>query len=363
MYTRRQFTTHAGATLAALAMSPVVGSPGRAEDWYMPDEGETHLRTWMAFGASRKIWGRSLLPYVREELADIANTIAAYEPVTMLVRPEERRIAEKLLSESVTIAEAPLDDLWMRDTGPVFVRKAVGERAAVNLNFNGWGYKQAHARDAEVAGRVARLADVPERTTPLVLEGGCIEVDGHGTAIMTESCTLNENRNPDVSRAAFEDAIMPLLGLDKIIWLPGIAGRDITDGHTDFYVRFVKPGLVFAGVDPDPASYDYAVTREHLAILADASDAAGRPLEVVELVAPTEIREAFLTDDFAAGYIGYYLCNDAVIMQSFGDGRADEAARDWLQWAYPTRSVEQLAIDAIAAGGGSIHCATQQEPV
>jgi agmatine/peptidylarginine deiminase len=33
-----------------------------------------------------------------------------------------------------------------------------------------------------------------------------------------------------------------LLGLTHIIWLPGIKGRDITDGHTDFYARFASPG-------------------------------------------------------------------------------------------------------------------------
>ncbi|MEM7198057.1 MAG: agmatine deiminase family protein, partial [Pseudomonadota bacterium] len=216
--------------------------------------------------------------------------------------------------------------------------------------------------DGQVAGFVAQQAGVSVINTALVLEGGCIEVDGHGTAIITESCVLNDNRNPNVSKAQFEDLLMPLLGLDKIIWLPGIRGRDITDGHTDFYARFARPGVVLAGYDPDPASYDHEITLQHLDMLSSATDAQGRSLEVITLEGPLDIREDYLTDDFAAGYIGYYVCNDAVIMQGFGDQQADEAARQAVQAAFPEHEVVQLNIDAIAAGGGSIHCATQQEP-
>lgn len=209
---------------------------------------------------------------------------------------------------------------------------------------------------------MARQAGARVINTDLVLEGGCIEVDGQGTAIITESCVLNDNRNPGVSKAQFEDRLMPLLGLDKIIWLPGIRDKDITDGHTDFYARFAKPGVVLAGYDPDPKSYDHEVTKRHLEILRAASDTAGRKLEVIVLEGPTTIRETYATDEFAAGYIGFYVCNAAVIMQEFGDAQADLAAKQALQKAFPDRVIEQVAIDGIAAGGGSIHCATQQQP-
>ncbi|MEM7535604.1 MAG: agmatine deiminase family protein [Chloroflexota bacterium] len=330
--------------------------------WYMPDESELHTRTWMAFGASASIWGYDLLPEVQDNLATIARTIAEFEPVTMLVRENEFDLAYDLVGDEVDLLVSPLDDLWMRDTGPVFVLTEAGEKAAVDFNFNGWGKKQVHRRDAKVAGFVAQQTGVSVINTELVLEGGCIEVDGHGTALITESCVLNDNRNPNVSKAQFEDLLMPLLGLDKIIWLPGIRGRDITDGHTDFYARFARPGVVLAAFDPDPASFDHEITLQHLDILSSATDAQGRSLEIITLEGPLDIREDYLTDDFAAGYIGYYVCNDAVIMQGFGDQQADDAARQAVQTAFPEREVIQLNIDGIAAGGGSIHCATQQEP-
>ena len=331
--------------------------------WFMPDEGEPHKRTWMAFGAHRRIWGNKLIPEVQQNLALIARTITVFEPVSMLVRREDFATARQLVGKEIELIICPLDDLWMRDTGPVFVITENGEKAGVNFNFNGWGKKQDYDRDAEVAGFVTTNAGAQRIQTKLVLEGGGIEVDGQGTAIITESCVLNSNRNPDVSKSVCEAELRKLLGLKKIVWLPGIKGKDITDGHTDFYARFVKPGIVVAGYDPDPKSFDHAVTKRHLEILRAATDAEGRKLEVFVLEAPSTVREKFLNDDFAAGYINFYVCNGAVIAPEFGDLTTDLAAKQTLQRLFPERKVIQINIDGIAAGGGCIHCTTQQEPL
>ncbi|MFZ2489246.1 MAG: agmatine deiminase family protein [Anaerolineae bacterium] len=345
---------------SALPSEP--GEEAEVSTFVMPDEAMPHKRTWMAFGPTGDIWGDELLPEVQRSLALIATTIARFEPVTMLVRAEEEEMVRELVGPDVELVVAELDDLWMRDTGPVFVKDSAGQKAAVNFNFNGWGNKQEHAQDALVAGLVAELAGVEQLKTSLVLEGGGIEVDGEGTAIITESCVLNPNRNPDLSKAACEAELKRLLGLKKIIWLPGIAGKDITDGHTDFYARFAKPGVVVAGYDPDPQSFDHAVTVKHLEILKAATDAQGRQLQVATLEGPTDIREQYATDDFAAGYINFYVCNGAVIAPEFGDAKTDEAARATLQELFPDREIVQINIDGIAAGGGGIHCTTQQEP-
>ena len=343
--------------------TPSMGWAASDNGWRMPDESEPHARTWMAFGASTAIWSKKLLPEVRRNLVTIATTIARYEPVSMLVREEDYAIAAKLLGNSaVKLVVAPLDDLWMRDTGAVFVTNANGKKAAVNFNFNGWGEKQDFDQDAEVAPLVAKTAGVPLLETDLVLEGGGIEVDGHGTAIITESCVLNANRNPGVSKAACEAELKRLLGLQKIIWLPGIKGKDITDGHTDFYARFARPGVVVAGYDPDPQSFDHAVTKRHLDILKTATDAQGNKLEVAVMTAPSKVREQYANNDFAAGYINFYVCNGAVIAPEFGDAKADKAAYDTLQKLFPEREIVQINIDGVAAGGGGIHCTTQQEP-
>jgi len=365
MVDRRTFLKGASAMSAALSMAYAGSSLAKERGhtmWFMPDESERHTRTWMAFGASKHIWGRQLFPVVQQELATIALTIAEYEPVSMLVRERDMPVAKALMGEKVTLIPCPLDDLWIRDTGPVFVLSEQGAKRAINFNFNGWGNKQAHSNDALVADFVANLAGVPVTRSDLVLEGGGIEVDGHGTAIITESCVLNDNRNPGLSKAECEEALKALLGLDKIIWLPGIKGKDITDGHTDFYARFAGPAKVVAAYDPDPYSFDHQVTKTHLEILKKQTDAQGRTLEISVLEAPSTIRPKFANDEFAAGYVNFYVCNGAVLVPEFGDVRADNDAKETLQKLFPNRDIVQLNIDAIAAGGGGIHCATQQEP-
>lgn len=358
MMTRR---TVSAAVLAALAARAVPANANGATLWRMPDEGEPHLRTWMAFAGSASIWGDLLGP-VQRDLARVANAIVRFEPVHMLVNPQDAARAAKLLDPRVVLVECPLDDLWVRDTGCVFVKNAAGDKAAQDFNFNGWGDKQVHGKDARVAAFMAQYSRVPHQESALVLEGGGIEVDGHGSAIITESCVLNDNRNPGVGKAAVEAALQQALGLRKILWLPGIAGQDITDGHTDFYARFVRPGVVVAALDTDPQSFDHAVTRKHLDILRRSTDADGKPLEVVVLQAPTQPRNSHRSRDFAAGYLNFYVCNGAVIAPEFGDSAADEAAHSTLARLFPQRQVVPVAIDAIAAGGGGIHCATQQEP-
>jgi agmatine deiminase len=335
----------------------------------MPEESAPHKRTWMAFIASRDIWEERQIPEVQRNLLTVAQTIAKYEPVTMLVRERDYEMAAERIGEQppsaypIDLVEFEMNDLWMRDTGPTFVVDGDGGKTAVNFNFNGWGEDQTYALDAKIADFVAQQAGAASIRSTVTLEGGCFEVDGQGTAIMTESCILNDNRNPDRTKQEVEAELKALLGLDKIIWLKGIKGKDITDGHTDFYARFAKPGVVVVNHDTYRESYDYEVTRENIELLRAATDAQGDPLELVILDTPWTISTKYGTENFAAGYVGYYVCNNAVIMQKFGDAEADAAAKAALTALFPDHHIEQLAIDGIASGGGSIHCTTQQEPV
>lgn len=329
----------------------------------MPDESEKHLRTWMAFGASKKIWGSKLHAEVQRNLARIANAIVEFEPVTMLVREADSAKAAKLLNPKIKLHQCPLDDIWARDTGSVFVFDDMGRKSAIDFNFNGWGNKQTHRLDAKVAAFMAQTAGVARLSTELILEGGSIEVDGNGTAMLTESSVLNENRNPGWSKADVEAELKELLGIEKIIWLPGVKGQDITDAHIDFYARFARPGVVVVGFEPDPSYADHEITKANIALLKNAIDAKGRKLEVHVIPGPSKIRDKFASDDFAAGYINYYVCNGGIIMSEFGDATADSAAKNMLQKLYPERKIVQVNIDGISAGGGGIHCTTQQEPV
>jgi agmatine deiminase len=372
MPTRRQFIKQASvvAGLGAAASMGLGFAPLRVQaatqgGWYMPDEGEKHQRAFIAFGAQDAIW-EDFTPDVQAALGRIASTIARYEPVTVFCRQRERDLAEEHCgTRNITYVNTELDDIWMRDIGANFVVDDKGKPGAVDFNFNGWGNKQRHSKDAKLAALVVRDAKADYLRSELVGEGGAIEVDGYGTGIMTESSWINSNRNPEWSKAEVEEELKDRLGLRKIIWLPGIKGKDITDAHVDFYARFIKPGVVIANLDNDPASYDYKVTRAHLEILKNATDADGRKLQVHTLSPPLNPRQNKFSKnnpDFAAGYINYFVINGAVIAPEFGDRAADARAFSLLSELYPDRELVQLNIDAISAGGGGIHCVTSHQP-
>ncbi|MDP3848810.1 MAG: agmatine deiminase family protein [Pseudomonas sp.] len=336
-----------------------------AGSWYMPDENELQERIFLSFGASSSVWADWATP-VNNCVALLAKTIAKYQPVTVLCRANQLSLAKsKCGTSNIKFITVALDDIWARDYGGCFVVDDQGGRGLVDFNFSGWGNKQAHANDTKVADELSYQTNATYISSQLTGEGGGIEIDGFGTAIMTESCWVNDNRNPGMSRDQIEAELKANLGLRKIIWLPGIKGKDITDAHVDFYARFASKGVVIANLDNDPKSYDYAVTRKHLEILKAATDADGNKLQVFTLPPPLKVRSNVYTKnnpDFALGYINYLPINGAVLVPQFGDAAADKFAKDLLTKLYPGRVVVQVNIDPIAAGGGGIHCVTKNMP-
>ncbi len=306
--------------------------------------------------------GTGRLHAVRRDLARIATTVAAFEPVIMAVHPRDARKARRMLGGEIDLFEIPVDDLWMRDAGPNFVRSEDGSLQARGLNFNGWGGKQFHRNDARVAERVAEAAGTPFRRATVVGEGGGLEVDGAGALLAAESSWVNENRNPGMDRGQVEAGLAAALGIEHFIWTPGLVGRDITDYHIDAVARIVRPGELLVELPPMGAKPD-AWTRAAEAVERDlrlARDPAGKPYLVRTLRQPGRVRVD--SPDFVNSYANYYVVNGGVVAAGFGDAAADEAATATLGTLYPGRRVAAIDIDALATYGGGIHCATQQQP-
>jgi agmatine deiminase len=331
------------------------------KDYEMPLESEPHERTFMQWPVNLDIYDRASLARTQVDIARIANTIAQFEPVVMLADTSYHSAARKLLGSDVELWDMPTDDLWCRDSGPTFVRKGEGELAVSDFHFNGWGNKQPHANDALIARRIAERLGLPLLDTGLVGEQGGLEHDGEGTVLAHASSWVNPNRNR-LTEAEISKRLLQGVGARKMIWAPGIAGKDITDYHIDALARFVGPGkvLIQIGATIDRTDPWSIAGHETQGILKAATDAKGRKIEVVALPDPIYIRAR--QPDFVASYVNYYVCNQAVIAAQFGDKAADTRARDMLQSLYPDRTIMMINTDAIGESGGGIHCATQHQP-
>lgn len=325
-------------------------------------EWDSHARTFMSWPALESVWEEDL-PYVREDIARIARAIAEYEYVVMMARPDQQKAAQRACGSQVEVIPLAVDDMWARDTVPVFVEEG-GEVVGVDFNFNGWGEKQEHTNDARVGRTLLTKYGIPRVEAPLVAEGGSFETDGEGTLLITESSIVNENRNPGMSRDAIEADLVETLGVEKVVWLKGVRGQDITDAHVDSLVRFTAPGVVlldqaFPGTPPDSWSRAADQARE---VLSKATDARGRRFEVIDLPQPDLDRITGEGDDFVSTYANFYVANDSVFMPRFGDRKADDRARGILQEQFPDRDIVPVVIDTVASGGGGIHCATHDQP-
>ncbi|MFJ3173659.1 agmatine/peptidylarginine deiminase [Streptomyces roseus] len=365
---RRRVLGAAGLGAAGMALGSVAAAPQRASAatpsrWVDRDD-VPHARTWMSWPSRSSIWGGRRLAGVQQDIALIARTVARYEPV-VLCAPDAYTAAgaRSLCGPGVTVIDSiPTDDLWMRDIAPVFRRDGRGGLDALGLGFNGWGGKQTHAYDADVARLVADDLGLRFSRAEFVGEGGAIETDGDGTVMATESSLVNKNRNRGMSRAEIEDAVLHAYGADKMIWVPGIEGQDITDDHIDVTSRFVRPGVVMVQVPPADRDDVWARdAREQFSILSRATDARGRRLRVIRVEGPDTVRSK--DSQFVDSYLNFHVVNGAVVAARFGDAVKDAAAVRALAEAFPGREIVQIDVDRLMAGGGGIHCVTRQQPV
>jgi len=320
----------------------------------MPAEWAPHERTLMAWPTRREVWGDELAQ-AKADYAAAANAIAAFEPLTMVCNdPQEAAEARAALTAGAEIVELPIDDSWLRDSGPIFVVDEEGRRAGVHFGFNSWGGKWAPwDRDAAVGGLLIELVGDQRYEAPFVLEGGSVAVDGEGTLLTTEECLLNPNRNPHMSREEIEAGLGEYLGVETIVWLgQGLVEDRDTDGHVDLIAGFTRPGevLLQSVAAGQPSHERMADNRDRLV-------AAG--LEVVDFPILPSIEVA--GEQVAASHLNFYLCNGAAIVPVAGVD-TDAEALERIAAAYPGREVVGVPGGVIAFGGGGPHCITQQVP-
>jgi agmatine deiminase len=342
--------------------------PGRSEDAAAPEslpsgarvpaETDPHERTLIAWPTAERredLWGNQLVA-ARKLHALVAHAIARFEPVLLVADPTEADdAASHIDSDNIDVLAQPIDDSWLRDSGPVFARAVDGSRHALCFRFTGWGGSfTPFDRDATIAARLAEYLEVPAYELGIAGEGGAVVVDGAGTVVTTERCLLNPNRNPDRTRADIDRVLRRAYGADRVVWLAdGIAEDEGTDGHVDNVVAFFAPDRCLLQGCDDPVNPNHAIARANRATLERAGiQVTEVPVLPYATVAGTRV---------PVPYVNLYPVNGALIVPVAEDP-ADAAVLELIRRCYPDRDVIGVPGAVLAYGGGGVHCITQPVP-
>lgn len=297
----------------------------------------------------------------------IAVAIAQYETVHINVERDATTLRHRLLRSGIPanrlrIYEVVSDDVWARDHGPISVFKD-SQLVHLDFVFNGWGNKYPSRNDNELTRRLAAIGawKSPVQSIDFVLEGGSIESDGQGTILTTESCLLNPNRNPGLTREDIEQRLRKYLGIERIVWLrsSGLVGDD-TDGHIDTLARFCNPNLIAYQACDDSSD----AHSDKLGALAGELSAlrtkGGEPYELIALPLPSPIYNAD-GHRLPASYVNFLILNGAVLVPLYDDA-ADELALRRLRRVFRGRHIVGINCRSLIEQYGSLHCVTMQIP-
>ncbi|HUA35537.1 MAG TPA: agmatine deiminase family protein [Candidatus Binataceae bacterium] len=342
-------------------------------NYRMPPEWAPHEACYLVWPHNRETWP-GMFEVIPPLYAAMVAAIAQFEPVRLLLKDEatmpdaaalirEAARGNDAIIRNVEAFVLPTNDSWARDHGPIFVNRITGAgpaQIALDWKFNSWGEKYGEFDlDDVVPQKLAARYGFEFIEPGIVLEGGSIDVNGAGTLLTTESCLLNPNRNPDLTREKIEDYLKTYLGVSNVLWLgDGIEGDD-TDGHIDDLARFVAPEKIVTVVENDPADANYEVLQENLRKLRAMRDQDGPPFRIETLPMPPAVVHDGTR--LPASYANFYIANGGVVMPTFGCP-ADKIAADTLARLLPGRRVVGVPSTDLVWGLGSVHCLSQQHP-
>ncbi len=325
----------------------------------IPHETAPQAAIHLAWPADQALWEADLAP-AEAEFAAFVQRLGANGAQALVVWCASARAeanARRALRGRAQVLRADYGDVWLRDTGPVFVHEG-GRLKAVRFRFNGWGEKYELPGDQTIGERIARAAGAEIETSDLVCEGGALEFDGEGSVITTRQCLLNANRNPRLTEAQVEDRLKAALGVTRVIWLDEGLKGDHTDGHVDNLARFVRPGLVACQTPSGPDDPNAAVLDEVARTLSKARDAAGRRLTVARIPSPGRVE--IDGEPAAASHMNWVTGSRSLVFPAYNShGKAAGAA---LKRLFPALQVAQSPANAILTGGGAFHCVTCNQP-
>ncbi|MBE4704189.1 agmatine deiminase [Spiroplasma platyhelix] len=367
-------------------MSELLETTPKQDEFYAPIESTKHVGTWMLWPHMKDNWYNNRKP-ARKVFAKIANTIAKYEPVKMIVNQEDYLEARAMLCAKVELIQLKYHDSWARDMAPIYLKNKNDEVRAVNFHFNTWGMQNRksleewnktwdYTIDDQVSIDMSKNSNVDYYQAPFVLEGGSIHTDGDGTLYTTEQCLLNEERNPELNKDQIENYLKEYLNVEKVIWIPHGTYHDETKGHVDNLIHIVEPGHILLNWTDDENDPQYEISIEAYNFLTNTTDAKGRKIKITRLHQPTpvtikkeeenqdaSVRFPTRVEGFRmpATYVNFYIINQAILLPIYNDEKWDQNAIDILKECYGNRKIIPIYTRPLLLGGGNLHCITQQE--
>lgn len=343
-------------------------------------EFEPTKESYIAWPERRDNWRNAGKP-AQKMFRQLAELIARYQPVTMLVSRGQYQNAQAQLAQKMRVVEMSFDDIWLKDIGPFYVENKQ-TLYGVDFAFNAWGglldgLYFPWDQDALVAQKLLDLQQLDYLKHKFILEGCAIVTDGEGTLITTEEVVLSEGRNLNVSKEQVEALFAKYFGIKQVIWLPEGYFMDETGGDVDNMLNYVAPGKIVLTWTDDPADPQYAISHQAYEILRAAVDAKGRKLEIHKMQIPSPqyltIEEANGVDPIngrlpriagqrlTATYVNYLTLTKVIIMPIFDDPQ-DVLAKAQLQALYPEREVLTLPAREFLSGGGGLHTVVSTVP-
>lgn len=333
--------------------------------FYFPEESVEHEGTWLIW-PHEHTYGKDYQKEVEPIWIAMTKALAGGEKVHIIAydKDAQRRIKSILESNGVDMKQvdftiAKSDDVWVRDTGPIFVYDEKGSLVIADFIFDGWGGKTDYDYDNDIPLAVAEKIDIPLVDIPFVLEGGSIEIDGKGTLMATRSSTVSKSRNPDMTVKEAEEYMKRYLGVERFIWLEGVEGEDITDAHIDGMARFIDSGRILTVseedflqlyLDIDPADYE---------VLKNAKNIDGKKYTLLTVPLTAKNVKGL---DYKGSYLNYYIGNDVLLMPIYND-KNDKKAIDIIAKLYPNKKIVPIDVSKLYKYGGMLHCVTQQQPM
>lgn len=354
--------------LSLIAVGPTLAY-SQSVLYSMPEETAEHEGTWIQWPHNH-LYGPWYKDDVTPTFVSMTNALQAGEKVHIIAY-DNTELAD--INTALSNANVPLtnkdffiyetDDVWSRDNGPVFVYGQNNALTILDWGFNGWGFDAPYAKCDVIPQHVSTDIGIPMiDLSAMVLEGGALEHDGHGTMFATRSSVTHLSRNPNLTETEIEELLTTYMGITKFIWLNGIYGEDITDQHIDGFVKFANDSTVVTMDETDLAYW--LVSIPDINAIYGSTNVDGVPFNL--FMVPLTQNNVLTTNGndlgFKGSYVNYYIANDVVLVPTYNDPN-DAVAINIIQGIHPNRTVIGIDVRNLYEYGGMIHCITQQQPI